>query len=104
MTLALKAFADGFLATTKATLYAVQAGRTASLRITLVNTATTTVKCKVYRNPSGTSRLVNPEDLELGPQEIHHTKYMELEEGDKIEGEAEAADVVEYSISGIQRS
>jgi hypothetical protein len=103
MTLALKSFADGLLGSSKATLYKVQTDKTISARVTLVNTASVTVKCKIYRNPSGTSRLITPEDLELAPQEITHTKYVELEEDDEIEGEAAAADLVEYTISGIQR-
>lgn len=101
MTLKLKAFADGFLAAAKATLYTVQTDKAVSARIELHNTTATAIRCYLYTNPGGTSRLID--DVTLDAQDTYHSEYEELEEGDKIEGYAAAASSVVYRVKGIQR-
>lgn len=101
MTLKLKAFASGTLAAAKATLYTVAADKSVSARVTLHNTSSGTVRFYLYTNPGGTSRLVD--DITLDPRDTYHSDYMELEEGDKIEGYAAAADLVVYRVNGIER-
>jgi hypothetical protein len=104
MTLAIKPVGDGTLGATKATLYTVPSGTTASVRISVTNTASAAVKVYLYANTSGTSRLIEADGLELDPKDTYHGDYEELAEGDKIEGYASTAALVVYRIKGIERS
>lgn len=102
MSLALKVFANGQLPASKATLYTCVGG--SSLRIGIVNTSGTALKINLYTDTSGTSRRVIPKDMLLQPSFVFTTDYLELEDGDKVEGSAGTASAVDYVIRGILRS
>ena len=104
MTMTKGTFASGALPATKSPLYVVPAATTGSLRVRLVNKGSGTITCKLYVNSSGTSRLIDPNGLELQKRHARTTDYEELSAGDKIEGEASIADVVDYRIKGHTRS
>lgn len=103
MTLAIKSLADGQLGASKATLYTAPAAtQTVVSIISLVNTDSSARTVNIYFKASGgTSRRIIPKDLSLaiGANFVHDIKVT-LEAADIIEGDASAADVVDYVLSG----
>lgn len=99
-----KVLAEGQLAAAKATLYTVP-GATSTIvsSITLTNTDAAARTVNIYVKPGGTSRRVVPKDLSIaaGYSVIDDT-VRTLETGDLIEGDASAANVVDYVISGME--
>ena len=104
---AIKSLADGQLAATKGTIYTTPAAtQTIVKRITLVNTDTVARAVNLYFKASGgTSRRITPKDYSLA---VGALLVMEdevtLEAADIIEGDAAAATVVDYVVSGIENS
>ena len=107
MTVAIKALADGQLANTKGTLYTVPTRTTAIVKsITLVNTDSVTRTVNLYVKKDGTnSRRIIPKDLSLvAGASLEHNRVVTLEAADLIEGDASAADVVDYVVNGVEES
>lgn len=102
-----KALADGQLPASKGTLYTVPTdGQTIVRSITVVNTGEATIKVNMFLKRDGSnSRRIWPKDLELSSQFllVDDTSYT-LESGDLIEGDADQASAVDYTISGIEET
>ena len=102
-----RVFGDGILPTTKTTLVQIAANHSAVLRIELVNlTSVEQIGINVYLNANGTSRRIFPKDLIIGTGDdggLVTKCIQEMQEGDKIEGNAASASSVQYVISGIDR-
>lgn len=94
--------ADGQLANAKATIFTAAVNYlTMVSHLTLFNTDTVTLLCKIYLN-GGTSRQMREISL---PSKEHYTVFDELSKlyldpGDLIEGEAATAAKVNYFIFG----
>ncbi len=105
--MAIKALADGQLAASKATLYPTPASTQTIVRsITLVNTHSSVVKVNIYIQRDGTnSRRILPKDMELQPRFLAEldTVYT-LEAADLIEGDADVANVVDFTINGVEET
>lgn len=99
-------FAQGQLATSKATLYTVGVGVVAHVtQIILVNTDASARTVNIYIKMSGgTSRRIIAKDLSLAAGASYWVPIspsaLRLSAGDLIEGDASAATVVDYTISG----
>lgn len=106
MAVNVKALGDGQLAAAKGTLYTVPGATQAILRsITLVNTDASARACNLYVNRTGASRRIIPKDVSLGAGERYELlTVITLEAGDLIEGDASAATVVDYVLSGVEVS
>ena len=107
MTVSIKALADGQLAVAKATLYTTPASTKAIVRsIVLVNSDAVTRTVNVYVQRDGTnSRRILPKDLSLTAGAAHFFDTITtLEAADLIEGDASAASVVDYTISGVEET
>lgn len=102
MAVTLKQLGDGQLAAAKGTLYTVPALTTAAARVILVNTGASARACNIYVKPGATSRRVSPKDLNIGVGEQWVSPLLTLEAGDLIEGDAAAANEVDYSIHGFE--
>ena len=104
--MAIKALADGQLASSKGTLYTVPTSTSAIVRsIILVNTDTVSRAVNLYAKPGSTSRRLISKDLVLGAGEnLVFDTPITLEEGDLIEGDAAAATVVDFIISGAEET
>ena len=107
MAVSIKALADGQLADSKAALYTVAARTEAIINsITLVNTdsVTRTVNLYVKRDGSNSRRII-PKDLSLvAGASLEHNSVVTLEAADVLEGDASAADVVDYVINGVEET
>jgi len=106
MALSIKNLANGQLAATKGTLYTVPGSTQAIVRsIILVNTDSSARAVNIYVNNSGTSRRISPKDMSLGVGERYAIReVLTLEAADLIEGDATAANVVDYVISGVENA
>lgn len=105
-TMNVKSLADGQLAAAKATLYACPADTTAIIKtITYVNTDSSARTVNLYVKPSGgTSRRIIPNNMTLGiGYMMAWDNEITLEAGDVIEGDASAVNVVDYTISGVEK-
>ena len=108
MALVYKSLADGQLAAAKATLYTVPGGTTAFIKqITYTNTDASDRTVNLYLKRSGsTSRRIIPQNMNLA---VGNTMYwgdadgMALSTGDIIEGDASAATVVDFVVTGAER-
>ena len=103
--LSIKSLADGQLPATITSLYTSPARTKAIIRtITLVNTDSSARTLNLYLLPSsGTARRLVPKDLSLGASyAAYFNNEITLETGDAIQGDASAADVVDYTILGYQ--
>ena len=103
--MSIKLLADGQLPNAKGTLYTVPASTTTIIKtITYVNTDSVTQDVNLYVN-NGTSRRIIPMNMELG---IGYLAVMDdeltLEAADLIEGDANTAAKVDYTISGIEKT
>lgn len=73
--------------------------------ITLANTDTAERTANVYITRGGTRRRISPKDLNLRPRYlVTLNDGYSLQAGHKIEFDASAAGVIEYSIHGIERA
>lgn len=108
MTVSIKALADGQLAATKGTLYTTPAStETIITTITLVNTDSSARTVNLYAQRDGTnSRRIIPEALSLAADggTLVFDNKITLEAADLIEGDASAASVVDYVISGVEEA
>lgn len=106
-TFAIKALADDQLPGSKGTLYTCPSGTTTTVRnITAVNTSlSATIKINIYLNRTGTSRRIWPTDLEFAPRfKLGDDDVYTLEAGDLIEGDADLASTIDFTISGWEES
>jgi hypothetical protein len=103
----IKNLAEGQLPNSKTTLYTVPALTSAVvLNVVCVNKDTVTRTHNLYYKKSGgTSRLLTAENQQI------QAKYKSTVEekitmgaGDQIEGDASAATIVDYVISGVERT
>jgi len=105
MTLIIKSLADGQLPATTGTLYIVPASTRALIKtIKVVNLNTIAETINLYLEPSGgTARCIIPKNLSLG---IGYLLVVDdeltLEAGDKLQGSATDATMVDYTISGVE--
>ena len=106
MAVGVKALADGQLGASKSTLYTAPTNTRAIVRsIILVNTDGSARTANIYVNRTGTSRRIAPKNLSLAAGAyVSCTDIVTLEAGHHIEGEASAANVVDYVISGIEET
>ena len=108
MTVLVKSLGDGQLAATTGDLYvAPTATQTVIESIKLVNTHSSAITVNIYLLPSGGStRRIVSKDLSLaaGYSVEALDKPVTLSAGDKIQGVASAATVVDYVISGVDTS
>jgi len=104
-TFTIKSLGDGQLAAAKATLYTCPASTTTIIKtITLVNTDAAARDVNLYVN-TGASRRIIPQNMELGIDYMMvYDDELTLEAGDLIEGDASAADVVDYVINGVEET
>jgi hypothetical protein len=108
MALVYKSLADGQLAAAKATLYTVPGATTAAIKqITYTNTDASSRTVNLYLKRSGsTSRRIIPKTMTLASGSTMYWgdgDTMELSTGDIIEGDASAATVVDYVVTGAER-
>jgi len=107
MTVTIKNLANGQLSDTTGDLYEVAASTTAITNtITFVNTHTIAVTINLYLLPSGgTARNIIPIDLSLaaGYCAILDSE-INLDAGDKLQGDASVADKVDYTIGGLENA
>ena len=104
MTVNIIALADGQLANSKGTVYTTPASTEAIVNsITLVNTDSSARTVNLYVKRDGTnSRRIIPKDLSLAVgAQFSYNSVLTLEAADLIEGDASAATVVDYVISGV---
>lgn len=97
----------GQLAATIGDLYTCPASTTAIVKtITVVNTDSSARTMNLYiLKAAGTARRIVPKNMALaaGYNGIEDSTYT-LEAGDKIQGDASAANVVDYTISYVQET
>lgn len=101
-----KVLAEGRLPNTKTTLYTVPASTTTIVRtLLLVTDDSVNRTVNVYLKKSGsTSRRLLPKNTTATPnRSIEIDINITLAEGDIIEGECEIADIIDYSIFGVEQ-
>lgn len=108
MALSIKALADGQLAAAKGTLYTVPGATQAIVPqngISLVNTDAAARTMNLYVNRGGTSRRIIPKDMSLAAGEAYYVPLrITLEAADLIEGDASVANVVDFTINGVENA
>lgn len=106
MALSIKALASGQLASSKGTIYTVPGStQTIVKSLTLVNTDSVARTVNLYVNTAGTSRRICPKDLSLPAGALLELdRVITLEAADLIEGDASAATVVDFFISGAENA
>lgn len=111
MALAWTSLAAGQLPNAKATLYTA-AGQVAIKNITLVTTDTAAHTVNIYiKLAAGTSKRIIPANLPMDGDdpdaaaqvECIGDNAVELAVGDTIEGDADTASVIDYTITGATR-
>ncbi len=106
-TFTIKSLADGQLGAAKAALYTVGASTQAIIKtITLVNTDGSARTVNLYICVSGgSSRRIISMDMSLATKHCFiYDDELTLEAADKIEGDADAANVVDYTINGVEET
>jgi hypothetical protein len=93
---------DGQLAAAKATLHTAAGDE--MLKVVLVNTDSSARTVNVYVKPGATSRLISPENLSLGAGEQWTSEVVGVKNGDLIEGDASVANVVDFIVTGVQKT
>jgi len=96
---------DGALPATLTTLATVRTGASVFVEaITLTNTGEGNRTCNIYLNRSGTRRRISPKDLIVrsGCMVTLNDGYSLLS-GDTIDGQADLASSIDYSIHGVER-
>ena len=102
MTIKIDLLTSGTLPSAQGQLF-ISESSGASIRVTLVNTSNATVKVNIWaKNGTLTARRVLPKDLEISAQEAASTDYIELGNGDSIEGAGGGN--IEYTVKGILQS
>lgn len=106
MALSIKTLGNGQLAAAKGTLYTVPGATQAIVRsIVLVNTDASARTVNLYVNATGTSRRIIPKDMSMAAgASFVVDEIITLEAADLLEGDASAATVVDYLISGIENA
>ncbi len=107
MAATIKNLGEGQLPATKGTLYTAPALTSAVvLVVVLVNTDSVDRAVNLYyKKASGTSRRLLPVDtLLLTKGKLTMEEKITMGAGDTIEGDAAAATVVDYVISGVERT
>lgn len=107
MAATIKNLGEGQLPAAKGTLYTVPATTSAVvLVILLVNTDSVDRTVNLYYKKSGgTSRKLLPVDTVIvAGRKLTMEEKITMGAGDEIEGEATAATVIDYVISGVERS
>ena len=107
MTMTLKTLADGQLGVAKATLYTCPASTQTIIKtMSFVNTHVAGITMNIYVKPSGgTSRRIMPKTMALSVNYLSiYDDEITLETGDLIEGDASVAAVVDYVISGVEKT
>lgn len=107
MAATIKNLAEGQLPAAKGTLYTVPATTSAVvLNIVLVNTdASDRAVNLYYKKSAGTSRRLLPVNtLAVAGLKLTMEEKITMGAGDLIEGDAAAANVVDYVISGVERT
>ncbi len=107
MTVEIKGLADGQLASSKATLYTVPAATQAVMNnAILTNTDSSARTVNLYRKKSGqTSRRIIAKDLSIAAGASYtYSGGISLEAADIIEGDASVANVVDYTLSGVENA
>lgn len=99
----LKPLADGQLAATKGTLYTCPTGfRTKVNLIRIYNSDSSARLCRIYVKPGSTSRVIFyqtvPANEFIVVSDMSTPIY--LDDGDLLEGDAAAGNVVDYYIDG----
>ena len=106
-TFTIKLLAQGQLPNAKGTLYTTPASTQTIIKtITLVNTDIIAENVNLYiKDSAGTSKSIIPVDCVLGIKYLLETdQEYTLEAGDLIEGDANTAAKVDYTINGIEES
>ncbi len=107
MTISIKSLADGQLANSKGTIYTTPTSTQAIVKsITLVNTDSSARAVNLYFKASGgTSRRITPKDYSLAVGALMVMEdELTLEAADIIEGDAAAATVIDFVISGVENA
>jgi hypothetical protein len=107
---AFTSLAQGQLAAAKATLYTA-AGQVSVCNITLAVTDVAAHTVNIYlKRSGGTSRRLIPKDLPMDGDDYNKAAQVEcleetlsLSSGDLIEGDADSANLIDYSITGTTR-
>jgi len=106
-TFTIRALGDGQLPSpAAAAIYTVAASTNAIIKtITLVNLDSVTRTVNLYVNASGVNRRIIPQDMPM-PQNYTwiFDDELTLEAGDMIQGDASAANVVDYTVNGIEET
>ena len=106
-TFTIKQLADGQLPNSIGDLYTVPGSTQAVIKtITYVNTNASAEDVNLYIKPSGgTARRIIPKDMSLGAAYLMvYDDEITLDAGDKIQGDAQSASMVDYVISGVEES
>lgn len=100
-----KILGQGQLPNTKGTLYTTPAStQTIISLIAIVNTDVVTRTVNLYvKKSGGTSRFVLPPNMPLGAKHLSENEGITLSAGDLIEGDADTAAVVDYTIHGVEK-
>ena len=101
----IKALADGQLAAAKATLYTVPASTQAIVRlITLVNTDSVARTVNIYLRLDGTNsrRIIAKDQSMAAGASFPITGPFTLEAADLVQGDASAANVVDFTLNGVE--
>lgn len=103
MSLAIKHFDGGLLSPGINVLYTVPDGKSALVRVTMVNKDDENRAVNIWFNwPTGSPRLLTPYNLDLLPRyRVELDIPFSMEAGSTILGGADVADVVEYLINGV---
>ena len=106
MTITIKSLADGQLAATKGTIYTTPASTQAiANRVILVNSDSVARAVNLYFKASGgTSRRFIPKDYSLPAGAKLVSDPVNLEAADILEGDAAAATVVDYIVTGVENA
>lgn len=106
MTVTQKILANGQLPSSIGDLYECPANYQAKVQnIRATNTDSVARTVNIYILPSGgTARRIWPKDLSLtqGDTAVDDSAFT-LDQGDKVQGDASAASVVDYTIYGMER-
>jgi hypothetical protein len=99
-----KSLADGQLPSSKGTLYTVPAStKTLIKSIIIVNIGAVSRTVNIYAKPNSTSRRIFPKDYALASSaQVELETSLILEAGDLIEGDAAAANEIDFVISGVE--
>ena len=101
-----ESLADGQLAASETSMYLCQPGTQVKVDfISLVNTDSSTRTCNLYvKRSGGTSRRIIPKDESMDADDciyvLEPSYVIKLSPGDDIRGDASAATVIDYFISG----